>query len=66
MTPPRIPVAGPWITQREIDYAADAAAHAWYENARSFNDRFERTFAEYIGVRHANGRETRSGRQRWG
>ena len=28
-----IPVAGPWITQKEIDYVADAAAHAWYERS---------------------------------
>jgi perosamine synthetase len=53
MTTRRVPVAGPWITQREIDYAADAAAHAWYENAHSFNVRFERAVADYVGVRHA-------------
>jgi perosamine synthetase len=49
----RIPVAGPWITQKEVEYVADAAAHAWYENARAYQDRFEKAFAEYVGVRCA-------------
>jgi perosamine synthetase len=49
----RIFVAGPSITQREIDYVADAAANAWYGNANVYQDRFERAFAEYLGVRHA-------------
>ncbi len=49
----RIPVSGPWITQKEIDYVADAAANAWYANANVYHDRFERAFAEYHGIRHA-------------
>jgi perosamine synthetase len=49
----RIPVSGPWITQKEIDYVADAAANAWYANANVYHDRFEKAFAEYLGVRHA-------------
>jgi perosamine synthetase len=49
----RIPVSGPWITQKEIDYVADAAANAWYANANVFHERFERAFAEYVGRRHA-------------
>jgi perosamine synthetase len=49
----RIPVAGPWITQKEIDYVADAAAHAWYENAHVYQDRFEEAFAGYLGVKRA-------------
>jgi perosamine synthetase len=48
-----IPVAGPWITQKEIDYVADAAAHAWYENANIYNERFEKAFAGYIGTSYA-------------
>jgi perosamine synthetase len=48
-----IPVSGPWITAKEIEYVADAAANAWYSNANVFNQRFERAFAETIGVRHA-------------
>lgn len=49
----RIPVSGPWITQKEIDYVTDAAANAWYANANMYHVRFERAFAEYLGVRYA-------------
>lgn len=49
----RIPVSGPSITQREIDYVAEAVATAWYGNANVYNDRFERNFAAYIGTRFA-------------
>jgi perosamine synthetase len=48
-----IPVAGPSITQKEIDYVADAAANGWYGNANLYQTRFERAFASYIGVEHA-------------
>jgi perosamine synthetase len=49
----RIPISGPWITQKEIDYVADAAANAWYDNANVYHQRFEQRFAEYVGLRHA-------------
>ncbi|TAK32242.1 MAG: DegT/DnrJ/EryC1/StrS family aminotransferase [Chloroflexota bacterium] len=49
----RIPVAGPWITDREIAYVTDAIAHAWYEGANTYQDRFEKAFAEYLGVGYA-------------
>ncbi len=49
----RIPVAGPWITQKEIDYVTDAVTNAWYENANVYHQRFEKAFAEYLGVRFA-------------
>lgn len=49
----RIPVAGPWITQLEVDYAADAAANGWYDRAGEYPRRFEESFANVIGVRHA-------------
>lgn len=48
-----IPVASPWITQLEIDYAAEAAATAWNKNHYVFNTRFEKLFAEYVGAKHA-------------
>jgi perosamine synthetase len=48
-----IPVAGPWITRKEIDYVADAAAHAWYENANMYHQRFEKAFSDYIGTKYA-------------
>jgi perosamine synthetase len=49
----RIRVSGPSITQKEIDYVADAVAHAWYGNANMYHERFEKAFAVYLGVRHA-------------
>ena len=49
----RIPIAGPSITQKEVAYVADAAKNAWYENANSFNDRFEKAFARFLGVKYA-------------
>jgi perosamine synthetase len=48
-----ISVAGPWISQKEIDYVADAVAHAWYENANMYHERFEKAFAQYIGTTYA-------------
>ena len=48
-----IPVAGPWITKKEIDYVADAAAHAWYENANMYHERFEKAFSHYIGTKYS-------------
>jgi perosamine synthetase len=49
----RIPVAGLWITQKEIDYVTDAVTNAWYGNANMYHERFEKAFAEYIGVKFA-------------
>ena len=46
----RIPVSGPWITEREIRYVTDAVTHAWYGGANQWHQRFERGFAEYLGV----------------
>ncbi len=48
-----IPVAGPWITEREIAYVTEAAATAWYADAEVFNQRFEATFAATVGRRNA-------------
>jgi perosamine synthetase len=53
VSPEPIPVAGPWITEREAELAADAARNAWFSNHYAFNARFEAMFADYIGVRWA-------------
>jgi perosamine synthetase len=53
MSAKRIPVAGPWITEREVEYAREAAATAWFDRANEFVDRFEQAFAEHLGVRRA-------------
>lgn len=49
----KIPVAGPWITEREVNYVADAAANAWFDSANAYNNRFETAFAAYMGAKHA-------------
>ena len=48
-----IPIAGPWITEREIRYVSDAATVAWYTDANRYVGRFESAFADYLGVKHA-------------
>lgn len=53
VAPDRIPVAGPSITDREAELAAEAARTAWYQNHYAFNARFERMLADYVGVAHA-------------
>lgn len=49
----RIPVAGPSITQKEIDYVTDAVTNAWYGNANVYHQSFEKAFADYLGLDHA-------------
>lgn len=49
----RIPVAGPWITDKEVEYVSDAVRNGWYEKAGWYQQRFERAAAEYLGVRFA-------------
>jgi len=49
----RIPVAGPWVTDREVEYVADAARNGWYGNWSHYIQRFERAFADYVGVPYA-------------
>ncbi|MBI1839367.1 MAG: DegT/DnrJ/EryC1/StrS family aminotransferase [Verrucomicrobia bacterium] len=48
-----IPVSGPWITQKEIDYVTDAVTNAWYSNANMYHERFEAAFARYLDLRFA-------------
>jgi perosamine synthetase len=49
----RIPVAGPWITQKEIEYVTGAVTNAWYGNANMYHARFEAAFAAYVGRKYA-------------
>lgn len=53
LTMERIPVAGPWITEKEIRYVTDAVTYAWYGNANQYHIRFEKAFADYINIRFA-------------
>ena len=49
----KIFIAGPWITQKELDYVTDAVMNAWYGNANLYQDRFEKAFCEYLGAKYA-------------
>jgi len=49
----RILVSGPSITQKEIDYVTDAVTNAWYDKANVYHDRFEKAYADYLGLRYA-------------
>lgn len=51
MTP--IPIAGPSITQKEIDYVTEAAKTAWYDKANMFQQRFESAMAARMGRKFA-------------
>ena len=53
LTMERIRVAGPWITEKEIRYVTEAVTHAWYGNANIYHERFEKAFADYLGIRFA-------------
>ena len=48
-----ISTAGPSISAREASYALDAARNGWNRHWNSYLERFERAFAEYLGVKHA-------------
>jgi perosamine synthetase len=52
-SPTRIPVAGPWITEKEVNYVAEAARHGWYERSYEYTTKFEEIFAARLGIRHA-------------
>src|SRR3954447_9003106 len=49
----RIPVAGPWITQEEVDLVAEAVAGAWYDRSTAYQERFQAGFASYVGRKYA-------------
>lgn len=49
----RIPVAGPWITEKEIRYVTEAVSSCWYGRANEYHERFEKAFASHIGRTYA-------------
>jgi len=49
----KIPYAKPSITHLEIDYVNDAIANGWGEQRNLYIDRFEREFAEHLGVKYS-------------
>jgi perosamine synthetase len=48
-----IPIAGPWITEREVEAVAEAARSSWYAHAYDVITEFETRFADYADRRFA-------------
>lgn len=48
----KISFAGPWITQKEIDYVTDATRNGFYETYDLHTKKLEKTVAEYLGVKY--------------
>ena len=48
-----IPVSAPVIGASEVEYVTDAVRSGWVSSIGPYVDRFEASFAEYVGVRHA-------------
>jgi len=49
----RVYYTKPSITELEVRYATDAAAHGWGERRHEYIDRFEEAFRTHLRVRHA-------------
>ncbi len=49
----KVHYAKPSITEREVEYATDAARNGWGERCYDYVKRFEALFAEHLGVKHA-------------
>jgi perosamine synthetase len=52
-TEDRIHYTLPSVTELELRYVADAAAHGWGPRCYDYIQRFEADFARHLGVRHA-------------
>lgn len=48
----KIHYAKPSITEREVRYVTDAAANGWAEKCFDYLKKFQKGFAEYLGVPH--------------
>jgi perosamine synthetase len=49
----RIPIAGPWITEKEIRYVTEAVTNGWYADSAKYQSEFEHAFAAFTGRRYA-------------
>lgn len=45
--------AGPSITQKEVDYVADAVRNGWNFHFNDYVEKFEKAVANYVGVKYA-------------
>ncbi|HYP88109.1 MAG TPA: DegT/DnrJ/EryC1/StrS family aminotransferase [Polyangiaceae bacterium] len=49
----QIAVCEPQIAGRELEYVTDAIKTGWISSSGGYVEKFERKFAEYLGVKHA-------------
>jgi perosamine synthetase len=59
--PDEILTAGPSISNREINYVQDAVSTGWNYHHSDYIDRFENSFAEYVGSKYAMATSSCSG-----
>lgn len=50
---PRIHYTKPSITEKEVEYATDAARNGWGEQCYTYINRFEELFKQHLGVKYA-------------
>lgn len=48
-----LPVASPWIGERELQYVTECVVSGWISSSGPFVCRFEEIFARFCGVKHA-------------
>ena len=48
----KISFAGPWITQKEIDYVIDGVKNGFYETYDMHTKKLEKTVCEYVGMKY--------------
>ena len=53
MKPKTILTAGPSITDKEVNYVLDAIKNGWNSNWDHYIQRFEKSFADYVGTKYA-------------
>jgi perosamine synthetase len=53
MSEESIPVAGPWVTEREVAAVANAARNSWFDHANDESRAFEQEFAAATNRAHA-------------
>ena len=49
----KISFAGPWITQKEIDYVTDGVTNGFYETFDKHVRKLEKTMCDYVGMKYS-------------
>ncbi len=49
----RIFSAGPFITEKEVEYVLDAVKNGWYSHYQDYKIKFEQEFAKFVGAKYA-------------